>query len=115
MDKILEITLLYDFYSELLTDKQKSVMELYYLNDLSLNEIGETFGISRQAVHDMILRTEKILRQYEDKLFLVKKYLINKEKLSHIINLLNNTIETNKLFDIYNFKEINKLLSEFLD
>ena len=61
MDDILQLTLLYDFYGELLTEKQKQVYELHYQNDLSLTEIGEELSISRQAVRDQLKRTEKIL------------------------------------------------------
>jgi hypothetical protein len=89
LDKVYEITLLYDFYGELLTNKQKSVIELYYLNDLSLYEIAEQYSITRQAVLDMLKRTEKLLKQYEDKLHLTQIYLERKKKLS----------ETDKGFD----------------
>ena len=67
MDDILQLTLLYDFYGELLTEKQKQVYELHYQNDLSLTEIGEELSISRQAVRDQLKRTEKILLDYEEK------------------------------------------------
>ena len=50
MDEILHLTLLYDFYGELLTEKQKQVFDLHYQDDLSLSEIGEELSISRQAV-----------------------------------------------------------------
>ena len=59
MDDILQLTLLYDFYGELLTEKQKQVYELHYQNDLSLTEIGEELSISRQAVRDQLKRTRK--------------------------------------------------------
>ena len=60
MDEILHLTLLYDFYGELLTEKQKQVFDLHYQDDLSLSEIGEELSISRQAVRDQLKRTEKI-------------------------------------------------------
>ena len=74
MDDILQLTLLYDFYGELLTEKQKQVYELHYQNDLSLTEIGEELSISRQAVRDQLKRTEKILQDYEEKLQLVSRF-----------------------------------------
>ncbi|WP_352401165.1 YlxM family DNA-binding protein [Anaerotignum sp.] len=74
MDEILKLTLLYDFYGELLTEKQKQVFEMHYQNDLSLSEIGEELSISRQAVRDQLKRTEKILIQYEEKLRLVERF-----------------------------------------
>ena len=68
MKEILQLTLLYDFYGELLTEKQKLVYEMYYQNDLSLSEIGQELSISRQAVRDQLKRAEKILQNYEKKL-----------------------------------------------
>ena len=96
MDKILKITLLYDFYGELLTDKQKTAIELYYLDDLSLAEIGVQFGISRQAVADMIKRSEKILMQYEEKLLLVDRHIRRKKTLEEITKKLDLVIDKNK-------------------
>ena len=78
MDTILELTLLYDFYGELLTEKQKRVYEMHYQEDYSLTEIGEEFSISRQAVQDQLRRTEKILRDYEEKLGLVARFFAQK-------------------------------------
>ena len=74
MDDILQLTLLYDFYGELLTQKQKQVYEMYYQDDLSLSEIGEELSVSRQAVQDQLKRTEKILLGYEEKLQLVARF-----------------------------------------
>ena len=74
MDRIYYITLLMDFYGELLTEKQRQVMSGYYFDDCSLNEIAEEHSITRQAVQDMIKRSERLLEQYEKKLMLVDKY-----------------------------------------
>lgn len=93
MDKIYYITLLLDFYGELLTCKQRSVMSSYYFDDYSLNEIAEEHSITRQAVQDMIKRTERLLNQYEEKLMLVDKYLIRKEKVENAINEINKQIK----------------------
>ncbi len=79
MDDILQLTLLYDFYGELLTEKQKQVYEMHYQNDLSLTEIGEELSISRQAVRDQLKRTEKILLDYEEKLQLVSRFQAQKK------------------------------------
>ena len=65
---------LFDFYQALLTDKQRSYMELYYLDDHSLGEIAESYKVSRQAVYDNIRRTEAMLEEYEDKLRLFEKF-----------------------------------------
>ena len=65
MDKRYEEALLFDFYGELLTDKQKAVFEEAYVYDCSLSEIAEEHGISRQGVHDMLKRSQKTLADYE--------------------------------------------------
>ena len=111
MDKILENTLLYDFYGELLTEKQKTIFEMYYQNDLSLSEIGEELSISRQAVNDQLKRTEKILAEYENKLGLLARFLEQKEALKEITQLVlnlekNQTLDENGLNDIERIKDI---------
>jgi predicted DNA-binding protein YlxM (UPF0122 family) len=85
MDRILEITLLYDFYGELLTQKQKNVFELYYQNDLSLGEIAEQMKITRQGVYDTLKRAEKLLSQYERTLCLVGKFITQKDLVEKIV------------------------------
>jgi len=74
VDERLYITLLYDFYGGLLTDRQKEMLEMYYQSDLSLQEIGESEGISRQAVSDLLRRTKKVLTDYEVRLGLVARH-----------------------------------------
>ncbi|WP_342525850.1 putative DNA-binding protein [Chryseomicrobium sp. FSL W7-1435] len=74
IEKTTRINFLFDFYQSLLTDKQRSYMELYYLDDLSLGEIAEEYEISRQAVYDNIRRTEMMLEEYETKLNLFEKF-----------------------------------------
>ena len=86
MEDRVEISLLMDIYSPLLTEKQKNIMELYYNDDLSLAEIAELNNTSRQAIHDLITRCYKQILSYEDKLNLLKKSL---EKESVIEDLLN--------------------------
>ena len=65
MDKSIEIALLYDFYGGLLTEKQREYIELRYNDDLSLTEIAEAEGVSRQGARDALLRAEKTLRDAE--------------------------------------------------
>ena len=79
-----EFTMLFDFYGELLTDKQKELFDLYYNEDLSLTEIAENAGITRQGVRDAITRSESILRETEDRLGLVKKYSGLEDKIAQI-------------------------------
>ena len=68
------MSMLFDFYGELLTDKQKELFDLYYNEDMSLTEIAEHADISRQGVRDAVVRAETILRDTEDRLGLCKKY-----------------------------------------
>ena len=72
--KPLEMSLLFDFYGETLTEKQRELFDLYYNGDLSLAEIAEHAGITRQGVRDSIKRAEHALREMEDKLGLVARY-----------------------------------------
>lgn len=88
VDKILEQTLLFDFYGELLTEHQKEIYERFVTEDLSLGEIAEEAGISRQGVHDLIRRCNQALKGYEEKLHLVEKFLAVREKVERIDRLL---------------------------
>ena len=74
MPKNLEISLLLDFYGEMLTEKQRVVVEMYYDHDLSLAEIAQHSGITRQGVRDSIKRAENQLLEYEEKLGLFRKF-----------------------------------------
>ncbi len=75
MEQFVKQALLYDFYGELLTKRQKQIYESVVLEDLSLSEVAEELGISRQGVHDMIRRCNGILEGYEEKLHLVEKFV----------------------------------------
>ncbi|MFZ3587950.1 putative DNA-binding protein [Bacillus sp. DJP31] len=74
LEKTTRMNLLMDFYQSLLTPKQRSYMEFYYLDDYSLGEIADEYKISRQAVYDNIKRTETMLEEYELKLLLLSKF-----------------------------------------
>lgn len=87
MEKIFQQVLLYDFYGELLTEHQRNVYEDAVYNDMSLSEIAEEYGISRQGVHDLIKRCDKILLGYEEKLHLVEKFTGAKEKIAQLVEL----------------------------
>lgn len=92
-EKIIEIGLLFDFYGRLLNDRQYIAIELYYIHDLSLSEVGEHLEISRQGVHDILKRAENSLYKYEEKLGLVRKFIDNKEKQKYILNYVENIIQ----------------------
>ncbi len=90
MAKDLTITMLMDFYGQLLTDKQLTALDMYYNEDLSLGEIAEEYEISRQGVRDNIKRGERQLCEYEEKLGLAKRFL----KISAGINEMNAIIDS---------------------
>lgn len=99
MNKILEQTLLYDFYGELLTEHQKRIYEDVVLNDYSFSEVAEEQGVSRQGVHDLVKRCNKILQDYESKLHLVEKFVTIKSKVETMETYLreNEDIDRNQL------------------
>ncbi len=74
MEKIVEQGLLYDFYGELLTDHQKKIYEAAVYDDMSLTEIADENGISKQGVHDLIKRCTRALQDYEDKLHMIRRF-----------------------------------------
>lgn len=84
MEEILKQALLYDFYGELLTAHQKRVYEDVVLNDCSFSEVAENLGISRQGVHDMIKRCNRLLSGYEEKLHLVEKFVSLRRRVGQI-------------------------------
>ena len=88
--------MLYDFYGELLTHHQKKIYEDAIVNDLSLSEIANEQGISRQGVHDIIKRCDKALAEYEEKLHLVEKFARIKHMISQI-NLLTDDVRIRQL------------------
>ena len=75
IDQIFEESLLFDFYGGLLTEKQSRVMSLYYDENYSIIEIAEEMGVSKQAVHENLRKSEKILSENEDKLGLVGRFI----------------------------------------
>ena len=73
-DETLQKTMLFDFFGDLLTEKQQEYFDLYHNEDLSLSEIAERVGISKQGVHDMIIRAEKSLEDVEAKTGIIQKW-----------------------------------------
>ena len=88
LEKTTRMNFLFDFYQALLTDKQRSYMELYYLDDHSLGEIAESYNISRQAVYDNIRRTEAMLEEYEEKLNLFEKFQQRQQVLKQLTDAI---------------------------
>lgn len=88
MEKIVKRSLYYDFYGELLTSHQQDVYEEAVFNDMSLGELSDELGISRQAVHDLIRRCDRQLEEYEEKLHLVERYQKVRNDVEQIQNLV---------------------------
>ena len=115
MDKNVNISILMDFYGQLLTLKQLDAMDLYYNDDLSLSEIALELGISRQGVRDSIKRGEKQLYELEEKLGLVKRF----NDISKNIDIMNSVIDSLQIADgdkekLDKIKEISKGLTNDL-
>lgn len=98
MEKTLRMSLLYDFYGPLLTERQQDVYQMYFHEDLSLGEIGEQLSVSRQAIYDNLKRAETTLEDFESKLGLISKFetrqLIYEESLILLEKMLNEDGET---------------------
>lgn len=114
MDKFVQQGLLYDFYGELLTEHQKQVYEAAVYDDMSQSEIALEHGISRQGVHDLLRRCDKMLIDYESKLHLVEKFEKTKasvRELSNEVHILEAECEEN--IHITNIKnKVNEILEE---
>lgn len=89
-EKIVEVGILFDFYGKLLSRNQYTIVELYYIHDLSLSEIGEELGITRQGVYDTLKRAENNLYDFENNLGLV-------EKFKNVSNEVNNILKYVKI------------------
>ncbi len=110
MDELFEKSLLYDFYGELLTEHQRAVYESFVFEDMSLAEVAAEQGITRQGVHDLVKRCEKILQDYEEKLHLVEKFVSIRNKTLEIAKLTDGD-DFSFLFD-ENGKQIGGTLTE---
>ena len=93
MEKIVQQGILYDFYGELLTEHQRNVYESVVYENLSLGEIADDLGVSRQAVHDLIKRCDKILEGYEAKLGLIKRFGEVRTRIEQAEEILNSPIQ----------------------
>ena len=104
MENNVKISILLDIYGKLLTEKQYKLLDDYYNNDLSLSEIGENIGITRQAVRDNLKKGETKLSQFEEKLEFMKKTMEKKEKISEVL------LEINKIEKDTSNREIATIL-----
>lgn len=112
MESIVKQSLLYDFYGELLTEHQRTIYEGVVYNDMSLAEIAEEQGISRQGVHDLIKRCDKILSGYEEKLHLISKFQRTREMVGEIQELTQKFQETKDMELIHQIHQISSDIIE---
>lgn len=106
MEKTVEISILLETYGKLLTEKQYKMLDDYYNNDLSLSEIAENEGITRQAVRDNLKKGEGKLFEYEEKLGIMKKNMVQEDKIAIILS------EISKIKENSSDKEIAKILED---
>ena len=111
MAKNLEISVLFDFYGDLLTEKQAEMIDLYYNDDLSLGEISEIQGVTRQGVRDSIKRAENQMFELEEKLSMVKRFREIQRGLEHICSLAARIGELNGETD----SEIDECVEDIID
>ena len=104
MEKNVKISILCQLYGNLLSEKQLEFIDDYYNNDLSLSEIAENHGITRQAVRDMIKKGEKKLFEYEEKLLFMKRMLNQEKKIEEIL------LELTKIQKDYTDNEVASIL-----
>jgi predicted DNA-binding protein YlxM (UPF0122 family) len=93
LDRIEQMNLLFDFYGQLLTQRQQEVLNLYYGENLSLAEIAQEFSISRQGVHDALKNAQNTLQGYEAKLNLVQKFQETNRAIMQIDNMIEQMIQ----------------------
>ncbi|GKQ42579.1 UPF0122 protein [Companilactobacillus sp. RD055328] len=96
LEKSEQMNILFNFYSKLLTDKQREYMSLYYAEDLSLGEIAEQFNVSRQAVYDNLKRSEDILKHYENNLGMVNNTILENELTNELQDYVNDNYPNDK-------------------
>lgn len=109
IEKLAHMAMLFDFYGQLLTDKQREMMGLFYDDNLSLTEIAQEYGISRQAIYDILKRTEAILEDYESKLGLVNKFQLQQAKFARISELVDLMQQQNNLDPL---PELSRIIQE---
>ncbi|MCH5274483.1 MAG: YlxM family DNA-binding protein [Lachnospiraceae bacterium] len=115
MEKIVERGLLYDFYGELLTEHQRRIYEDAVFQDMSLAEIAEEAGISRQGVHDLLRRCDKLLLDYESKLHLAERFMEAKKTVKEILRLTGEASEIGEAESAKRLLEIRKLSNQLLN
>lgn len=119
MSKNLDVAILLDFYGGMLTDKQRDVIDLYYNQDLSLSEIAEHEGITRQGVRDSIKRGEVFLFELEEKLKVFENYIETQKAIKGIKYVVDRIAAENKTYNYSiaiteNVAQINDIIDSYL-
>ena len=113
-EKDMNISMLLDFYGELLPDHQREAMEFYYNDDMSLAEISEDIGISRQGVRDRRVKGESALQEYESKLGLVERFSMLKNEIKNICDNAEKLIELDAASNAAEILESARSLMKYL-
>ena len=109
MENELFVSVLFDYYSALLTERQRDIFEMYVNKNLSLSEIAENLGISRQGVRDGLIKSEKALVDFEEKLCIHKK----NQKLTALLNELKDLVSDTQMSE--DKREKIKNLTDLID
>ncbi len=97
MEEVIYLNELYDFYGSLLTDKQRDYFENYYFNNLSLGEMAENYGVSRNAIHKQLKIVEERLKYYEENLELLKK----SKKAEELVQKINDKKLRDEILELF--------------
>jgi uncharacterized protein len=119
IEKTVELGFLFDFYGKLLSKRQYTIIELFYIYDLSLTEIGEEMDITRQGVYDTLQRAEQKLYKYEENLGLIKKFKKIEDNLENILSVSKDiekiARENNNKTILFKTKEIQQTANRILE
>lgn len=112
MEKLIERGLLFDFYGELLTPHQQKIYSEAVFNDLSLQELSDEEGISRQGIHDLIKRCDKQLVMYENKLGLINKFNLIKANIDSVKQIIDSTVSLDDVNKADIVEKLNSIIKE---
>lgn len=112
MEKIIERSYLFDFYGDLLTEHQREIYSECVFNDLSLSELSEEEGISRQGIHDLIKRCDKMMLAYEEKLHLIERFNSIHKTVDSLKETVANNPHADKAVDERILKSLEEILGE---
>ena len=104
------MAMLFDFYGDMLTERQREFYDLYHNEDLSLSEIAENYGISRQGVRDVIVRAEATLTELEDKTGIIRRFHVMQDQLKNVQRAVTDIGQRNT--QQYQDEEIENLVKE---